>query len=74
MNAKQVSSGPIVTWVAVLDDGNELMSEISPWIGTEGVAAASITGVEASGKPRSPTLPPIHTATRKSLSTSRWNS
>jgi uncharacterized protein len=45
MKAKQVSSGPGVTWVAVLDDGDELMSELSPWIGTEGVAAASITGV-----------------------------
>jgi len=34
-----------VTWVAVLDDGDELISEISPWIGKECVAAASITGV-----------------------------
>jgi hypothetical protein len=45
MKVKQVSAGPTVTWVAVLQDGDELLTELTPWIEQEAVAAASITGI-----------------------------
>jgi hypothetical protein len=41
MKAKQVSSGPPIIWVAVLEDGDEHFTEMNFWIAKRAVAGGA---------------------------------
>ncbi len=49
MKAKQVAGGATVTYVVVLDEGEEAFSALSDWAARQQVSAAQVTAVGAFG-------------------------
>ena len=47
MKAKQVAGGATVTYVVVLDEGEEAFSALSEWAARQQVSAAQVTAVGA---------------------------
>lgn len=47
MKAKQVAGGATVTYVAVLDEGEEASSALADWAAATGISAAQVTAVGA---------------------------
>ena len=48
MQAKLVAEGTTVTYVVVLDQGEEAFSALTDWAASEGISAAQVTAVGAS--------------------------
>ena len=47
MKAKLVAEGTTVTYVVVLDQGEEAFSTLTDWAASEGISAAQVTAVGA---------------------------